>query len=408
MKFSQPFQLLTLLSILCIMSGKASGTTNLKYIEKNQIIFTDQTVEILEDGMYVILGAFRIETNAVQYAQSVEIDGKNPNLGKYKVNDLYYVYAYKSKDDLQFVREKRAKLRATSQFFDAWILYVGIKLDELLSKAIPEPPVGIQSPKPAAVQLPEPAEKQVAPPTMENTDAYQFEFSVINATNLKEVSGYIKIIDAARNKIMKSVSTNQIHTINAPDTKTKEIIVLCDIFGFVKEQVVLKLDDPMSSADKVKISQKDGITTLTFSLSRHKKAGEILTMFNVYFYTDAAIMKPESIFELNNLLSMVKENEKLMIRIHGHTNGNSAGKIISLKENDDNFFQVTNNNIKGFGSAKELSKRRAEVIQRWLINNGINKSRMEIKAWGGKKMIYKKHDKMAERNVRVEIEILQV
>jgi outer membrane protein OmpA-like peptidoglycan-associated protein len=287
-------------------------------------------------------------------------------------------------------------------------LYVGINLQELLSKVTSEKPGSIQPQEPVAVQMPEPEEQQVTSSTLDNTDAYQYLFNVTNATNLKEVTGYIKIIDAARNKVMKSVSTNQIHTINAPGTETNEIIVLCDIFGFVKEQIVLKTDDPINSPDKAKISQKDGITTVTFSLSRHKKVGEILTMFNVYFYKDAAIMKPESIFELNNLLSMVKENEKLTIRIHGHTNGNSAGKIISLKKDDDNFFQVTNNNIKGFGSAKELSKQRAEVIQRWLMSNGISKSRMELKAWGGKKMIYKKRDKMAERNVRVEIEILKL
>ena len=34
-------------------------------------------------------------------------------------------------------------------------------------------------------------------------------------------------------------------------------------------------------------------------------------MYNVYFFTNAAIMKPESKFELNSLLAMLEENEKL-------------------------------------------------------------------------------------------------
>jgi outer membrane protein OmpA-like peptidoglycan-associated protein len=135
--------------------------------------------------------------------------------------------------------------------------------------------------------------------------------------------------------------------------------------------------------------------------------GEVLTMYNVYFYNNAAIMKPESKFELNSLLGMLKENEKLTIRIHGHTNGNTAGKIIKLKEDDNNFFEITANNIDGLGSAKDLSQERADVIARWLMEQGIDKKRMDIKGWGGKKMIYKKTDAMAGKNVRVEIELLK-
>ena len=118
-------------------------------------------------------------------------------------------------------------------------------------------------------------------------------------------------------------------------------------------------------------------------------------------------MKPESDFEINSLLGMLKENEKLEIKIHGHTNGNAAGKIIKLKNDDDNFFKITDNNDVGTGSAKELSKARADIIMRWLVNQGIDKKRMTLKGWGGKKMIYGKTDSMAGRNVRVEIEILK-
>jgi outer membrane protein OmpA-like peptidoglycan-associated protein len=229
---------------------------------------------------------------------------------------------------------------------------------------------------------------------------------VINATSLKEVPGYITIIDADRSKAMKSVSTNQTHQLEAPTTQSKEIIALCDIFGFVKEQVKFKIDDPMSSADNSIVDQSGGITTVKFTLARHK-VGEVLTMYNVYFYNNAAVMKPESKFELNSLLSMLKENEKLEIKIHGHTNGNAAGKIIKLQPDDNNFFEITSNNIEGMGSAKELSKERAFTIARWLIEQGTDGKRMDVKGWGGKKMIYKKTDSMAGKNVRVEIELLK-
>jgi len=365
-----------------------------------------QTFPVLQKGMYLIIGVFQIKENAVRYANSVKIDGKSPYVARRKENTLYSVVAYDAKENLEFAREKRTELRSTRKFYDAWILYVGITLDDLLEEEKTPDLIVAEQPKEV---MPKPESlKDDAPPSSqaESQDLYSYRFNVINATTLREVPGYVTLIDASRDKAMKSVSTNQVHQLKAPNSKSKEVIALCDIFGFVKEQKIFKIDDPMSSPDKGAISNSGGIITIKYELARHK-VGAILTMYKVYFYTDAAIMKPESKFELNSLLSMLKENDKLEVKIHGHTNGNNAGKIVRVKESDSNYFQITDNNDKGTGSAKELSKARADIIARWLEENGIDKKRMQIKAWGGKKMIYKKTDSMAGRNVRVEIEILK-
>lgn len=409
-KYWQGASLIVILVVVFLLSvSQFSLTTAFNLKENFNIKDANQSIPYLEKGMYVIVGVFQIRENAVQYAKSIKIENKSPQVARNRDNNMYYVYAYTTKEDLEFARQKRSELRATNQFYDAWILYVGITLEELMAKGeekeIKEEVVVIPQPD-AEIQEPEEVELIPPPPMSEGQETFNYRFNVINATTLREVPGYVTIIDAARNKAMKSVSTNQIHPIEAPDTQTKEIIALCDIFGFVKDQVSLKIDNPTSSPDKDRISQSGGVTTVKFTLARHK-VGDILTMYNVYFYNNAAIMKPESTFELNSLLSMLKENEKLEIRIHGHTNGNAAGKIIRLKDDDNNFFEVTSNNIEGVGSAKELSKARADIIMRWLIEQGIDKKRMELKGWGGKKMIYGKNDAMAARNVRVEIEILK-
>ena len=62
--------------------------------------------------------------------------------------------------------------------------------------------------------------------------------------------------------------------------------------------------------------------------------------------------------------------------------------------------------IENSGTAKELSLQRAHVIKDYLITFGIAEDRMEVIGWGGKKPIYDKMDKLAIKNVRVEIEIL--
>jgi outer membrane protein OmpA-like peptidoglycan-associated protein len=129
-------------------------------------------------------------------------------------------------------------------------------------------------------------------------------------------------------------------------------------------------------------------------------------MYNVYFFKDAAIMRPESRFEVNSLLDMLNENAKYRIRIHGHTNGGATGKIISKAKGSDSFFSL-NETKEGFGSAKKLSQERAEIIKDYLVSKGVDPKRMVIKAWGGKRPIFDKHHSRAQENVRVEIEILE-
>ena len=48
---------------------------------------------------------------------------------------------------------------------------------------------------------------------------------------------------------------------------------------------------------------------------------------------------------------------------------------------------------------------RAATIKEWLTEQGIDRNRIEVKGWGGKKMIYDKFDSQASKNVRVEVEI---
>ncbi len=374
----------------------------------------NQSIPTLPKGMYVIVGAFQIPENAIQYSQRIQVDGKSPKVGKHQQNGMYYVYALYTKDNLEMARSKRGSLRATRQFYDAWILYVGVKPEDFEKTPVEEfeetpDRLVINQPKelkPAEMKAGEAMDMVPPPPVQQDQNTYNYRFNVIGATTLKEVPGYVTIVDATRNKAMKSVSTNQIHPLEAPTTQSKEIIAICDIFGYVKEQAKFKIDDPMSSEDKDMIIESGGVTTVKFELQRHK-VGDILIMYNVYFYNDAAIMKPESKFELTSLLAMLKENEKLTVKIHGHTNGNDPGKLIKLKPDDHNYFEVTANNIETMSSAKDLSKERAEVIKRWLIDQGIDEKRMEVKAWGGSKMIYKKTDTMAGKNVRVEIEIVK-
>lgn len=135
------------------------------------------------------------------------------------------------------------------------------------------------------------------------------------------------------------------------------------------------------------------------------KKGDTETLDYIFFYRDAAVLRPESKYEVDRLVQIMKSHPNEKIRIHGHTNGNDKGKIIKMKPKSAEFFSL-DGTVEDYGSAEKLSELRAAAIRDYLITNGISSKRMSIKAWGGKKPLFAVDDDKAEANVRVEIEVL--
>ena len=137
------------------------------------------------------------------------------------------------------------------------------------------------------------------------------------------------------------------------------------------------------------------------------RKGDVQILFNVYFQSESAIMRPVSKLQLQELWDMLDENPKYRIKLHGHTNGNASGEYTRLGENDTIFFQTSSKHELTSGSAKKLSADRALTVKQYLIARGIAADRIDIKGWGGKKQIYDKNSRAAPRNIRVEVEVME-
>ena len=387
---------------------------------------TGGEVPELSDGTYAVVGAFRVYNNALNFMERLRSLGYEPKYALRPSNRLYHVYLPFQGSGVSAARVLINELRKKPEFYDAWVLvYRDGKKD--LDESETETPDELIAQLPAELPLISP-EAEVADPSdpgesppveqpemegelvtmsmREKKKPVPVLFNAVNARTLREVQGYITLVDAERDKAMRQVGANMVHMVEAPDTETERMLAIADVFGFQKQQVEFTPKDPLSSPDAEVIRKSGDTVFVSYELSRYP-VGSIITMYNVYFFNDASVMRPESRFELNSLLDMLKENPNLKIRIHGHTNSNEAGKIIRLKEDDYNFFEVTGNNIDETGSAKKLSMERAKIIRKWLTQQGISESRMNLKAWGGKRMLYDKNDPLARRNVRVDIEILR-
>ncbi len=366
-----------------------------------------------EASNYVVIGAFLIHKNAIQFTEHVR--NKCHLDAKFELNqnrNLYYVYVLDTDDRVQAINEAM-RLRTEAEFTGAWVYHGTFdKVDTQIGDQ--ESILGIDI-NPVTEQhiidvtsddRPDPQNNATLHAnelrTDQAVDGKNFFFKIFNETSNFLVEGDVDVIDIRRLRKMASYKGNTVVRVSAPMNKQDSITLVCEVFGYRKVQYHIPYNDP---EDPTITRDEQGTIIIPFELKRLRK-GDIAVMYNVYFFIDADVMRPESRFEINSLLEMLKENEKYRIKIHGHTNGGANGKIISMNKNSKSFFALSDAR-EGIGSAKQLSEKRAETIRNYLVSNGIDPERMQIKAWGGKRPLQDKHSARAQENVRVEIEILE-
>jgi outer membrane protein OmpA-like peptidoglycan-associated protein len=390
-----------------------------------------------KNSNYVVIGAFSIPKNAIEFTENAKKQNFKAEFAINPNRNLFYVYVLHT-GDKKMAFDEANKLRTGSPFDDTWV-YTGLLGEDLeLGKGSDINPVtgekivrieandhNTTSELTASTTiLPEkinpeknnevkqiteteksvPAVEPVLVSTVEEVEegSKKFLFKIFTASN-KDIQGDVDLMDLDKTKPKKMASYRGNEPVNVkPANKSGNIALVCEVFGYRKIQTVTNFNEPLATEG---ITVEENKTIVPFELVRLKK-GDYAVMYNVYFYKDAGIMRPESKYEVNSLLDMLKENPKYKIRIHGHTNGNAHGKVVSMGDSK-NFFALTADVKEGFGSAKKLSEERAKVIQSYLINQGVDPTRMQIKAWGGKKPVYEEDHTLAQANVRVEIEILE-
>ncbi len=87
--------------------------------------------------------------------------------------------------------------------------------------------------------------------------------------------------------------------------------------------------------------------------------GRTISLRNVFFKTDSASLLEESKFQLEALYKLMYRYDKMEIEIRGYTD-----------------------NVGDDAYNMELSKRRATAVENWLIENGIDSSRISSKGFG--------------------------
>jgi outer membrane protein OmpA-like peptidoglycan-associated protein len=430
-----------------------------------------QEIKRISDGKYLVIGSFQLKNNAIGFTNYVKkMNLYNVELAYDQAKGYYRVYI-KTYGENQDGYDDVWKMRKETEFDDTWYMVIGQRNEEKVvdkpeDQIVEEPaddPVtytpppieepieeqnkvvekqielpeekidnkeeewvpmkdttsttdiqpAIETPNPEAEAITKTQEfsivlnqPEILPQTYEEEGGYKIFCNTYYTKNYKEIKGNIEVINPKSNRLLRTIQSQELVKLRDPRNGNHSIQLIANIFGYKKVQHDFDLTNPFDSITVEFLHFKGDTLIANFPLRRYDQ-GDIATMYNVFFFKDAAVMMPNSIYEINSLMEMLRENEDLKIKIHGHTNSNERGKIIILPEGASEFFSMNQEVEEGYGSAKELSLRRSEVIRNYLISQDIAPDRMEVIGWGGKRPIYHKMDKLAVKNVRVEIEILE-
>ena len=136
------------------------------------------------------------------------------------------------------------------------------------------------------------------------------------------------------------------------------------------------------------IASKDvpNLEKKSFNLKLYKlKKGNNDFLPRIFFEPNYERIISESMMDMERILRLMKQNEKLEIILEGHSNG---------------FYPSTDvDNV--------LSLKRAETVKKWLVENGISSERIEAKGFGSEKMLYPmaqdEHEEQLNRRVEIYI-----
>jgi outer membrane protein OmpA-like peptidoglycan-associated protein len=363
---------------------------------------------------YVVVGAFARESNAQKFAGYVK---SLRYAARYELNaskNYFYVYVLQT-DNRDEGQSKVRALRQQSEFTDAW-LFTGTlgnatdpvvvdteqfhkeeaKQPEVIDLIIREQRVDSSRGKNVEISA-VPAVGEVEPEIKVKGKLFKF---VVQTKEGKHLSGEVHHVDFKRSRDIASYKTDTYLDLTHPANDSDPLTIVCGIFGYKEVIKFLDYDNPVMEEGVMKDSK--GAWVVSYQLERLKK-GDVSVMYHVSFYKDAVVMLPGSKTEMDELVSMMRDNPNYKIKIHGHCNGNHSRKIIALGK-AKNYFNIQGSDERN-GTAKELSKLRAEAVQQYLVDNGIEPGRSEIYPWGALNMLVSENSRSAKVNDRIEIEI---
>jgi outer membrane protein OmpA-like peptidoglycan-associated protein len=196
----------------------------------------------------------------------------------------------------------------------------------------------------------------------------------ITDENGKPIDGTIEIINNATGEVIAKFPANKLgkYLSKLQGGKNYGMVVSSDGYLFQS----LNLDIPPG---------KDRIKMPSVKLKKIE-AGKNIVLNNIFFDFDKATLRPDSKPELDRVAKVLKDNPSMKIEISGHTDSKGSATY----------------NLK-------LSESRAKSVVDYLIENGIDKTKLTYKGYGFIKPIASNEtEEGRQRNRRTEFKVLEI
>lgn len=196
---------------------------------------------------------------------------------------------------------------------------------------------------------------------------------VYDAKTNKGLPSAVELTDLETKQVLSKVQTDETgnYLITLPVGKDYAFNVSRKGYLFFSDNFPLKNNAP------------DSTYNIDIPLQPLEKNATVI-LRNIFFDVNKYDLQPESFVELDNLVSLLKENPALKISINGHTD-NTGTPADNMK----------------------LSNNRANEVVRYLVSKGIMASRLSAKGWGETQPIATNNTEEGRaKNRRTEMKVL--
>ncbi|HNW88483.1 MAG TPA: OmpA family protein [Bacteroidales bacterium] len=174
--------------------------------------------------------------------------------------------------------------------------------------------------------------------------------TVYNSKNQKRIDAKFELIDLSTSQVVAQSFSDPLtgeFMVSLPTDRNYALNVSKEGYLFYSENFEIKGDH-----SKLKPFLKD-------VYMQPIETGSVVVLRNIFFDFDKFDLKPESQVELNRLVDLLNKNKTMKIEIGGHTDNKGSAEY-----------------------NQKLSENRAKSVYEYLINKGIDKTRLSYKGYG--------------------------
>lgn len=365
---------------------------------------------------YTTIGVFKKKSNAdALVAKSID-QGYATKQGQKVNGSLHYVYVLCTADK-QKAYALAIKLRVESEYKGAWVFQGYLTGSEPEAPSIIEPevkPEPIVEPvivapietKPAidssSLKPLEPVVEKVETPIVKKPAGKAFYFKLVSEADGSEVkAGEIHLQESTTASQYQSYKPGELIYLGAPRNKKGTYTISTQVPGYGQATITFEYENTPAAKGT------EGESIIEIPIPKAKR-GDYIDFTNVKFFKNSSILQPGSQNELDGVVSLLKENQKYKIKIHGHVNGTQPRESF-IRGEKSTFFatDVSADKVVKKMESKDLSLSRAETVRDYLVSQGIASDRISVKGEGGKIPLYAEGGTLGQLNDRIEIEFVK-